>query len=331
MKIAVFSTKPYDRRFFDVANLKYSKDISFFEPPLNHETARLADGFKIICAFVHDILDSHTLKMLLEGGTRFIALRSAGYNNVDLKAAKTLGMRVARVPAYSPHAVAEHAVALVLDLNRRIHRAFARVRDGNFALEGLLGFDLCGKTVGVLGTGKIGLVMVQIMKGFGCEVIAYDPVPNSDCGKLGGQYVSLEELFHSSDIISLHCPLTPQTHHLINGNSVSQMKKGVMLINTSRGRILDTVAVIQGLKDGKIGYLGLDVYEEEDQLFFEDLSNKIIQDDVFSRLLTFPNVLVTAHQGFFTQEALKAIAEVTLSNIDNFEKGCPCPNEIIET
>ena len=328
MKTAVFNTKPYDRRFLDEVNRKFGKDLIYFEPKLNVETALLASQFETVCAFVHDDLQAHVLKLIAGGGTRFIAMRCAGYNNVDLRAAKALGLKVARVPAYSPHAVAEHAVGLILDLNRRIHRAFSRVREGNFALEGLLGFDLFGKTVGVIGTGKIGLVMVQILHGFGCKVLAFDPLPNPECGKLGGEYVSLEELFRRSDIVTLHCPLTPQTHHLVNGNAVSQMKDGAMLINTSRGGILDTVAVIQGLKEGKIGYLGLDVYEEEDYLFFEDLSNTIIQDDVFSRLLTFPNVLVTAHQGFFTEEALRAIGETTLSNIDDFEKGRPCPNEI---
>jgi D-lactate dehydrogenase len=330
MKVAVFSTKPYDRRFLDEANRKYSNELFYFEPKLNAETALLASGFKTICAFVHDSLDAHVLKLLSNGGTRFIALRCAGYNNVDLKMAKELGMKVARVPAYSPHAVAEHAVGLILDLNRRIHRAYIRVREGNFALEGLLGFDLFGKTVGVIGTGKIGLAFIQIMKGFGSEVIAFDPIKTPDCEKFGARYVPLDELFQKSDVISLHCPLTPQTHHLINGNAVSQMKDGVMIINTSLGGILDTVAVIQALKSGKIGYLGLDVYEEEDNLFLEDLSNRVIQDDVFSRLLTFPNVLVTSHQGFFTQEALKAIAEATLSNIDDFDKGRPCRNEIEE-
>ncbi len=326
MKVAVFSTKPYDRRSLDESNRAYSKEIVYFEPKLDAHTALLAEGFESVCAFVHDSLDSHVLKLLSKGKTRFIALRCAGYNNVDLPTAKALGLKVARVPAYSPHAVAEHAMGLILDLNRRIHRSFFRVREGNFSLEGLLGFDLYGKTVGVIGTGRIGLVMIQILKGFGCEVLAYDLVQNPECGKAGGAYVPLEELFRKSDIISLHCPLTPQTHHLINGAAVAQMKDGVMLINTSRGAILDTVAVIQGLKDGKIGNLGLDVYEEEDNLFFEDLSDTIIQDDVFSRLLTFPNVLVTAHQGFFTREALKAIADVTLGNLDDFEKGRPCPN-----
>lgn len=328
MKIAVFSTKPYDQRFLEEANRRYSKNITYFEHRLTVETVPLAEGFEVVCAFVHDHLNAEILKLLCKGGTKFIALRSAGFNNVDLKAAKSLGLRVARVPAYSPHAVAEHAMGLILDLNRRIHKSYNRVRDGNFALEGLLGFDLFGKTVGIIGTGKIGLVMIRVLQGFGCHVLAYDPFPNPECEKMGGRYVALDEIFQKSDIISLHCPLTPQTHHLINGYAVEQMRKGIMLINTSRGAILDTVAVIQGLKDGKVGYVGLDVYEEEDNLFFEDLSDQIIQDDVFSRLLTFPNVLVTAHQGFFTQEALRAIAETTLSNIDDMEKGRTCPNEL---
>jgi D-lactate dehydrogenase len=330
MRIAVFSTKSYDRAFLDEANRKHSNEMTYYEPRLSAETAPLAEGYPTVCAFVHDDLDASVLRRLAHGGTRFLAMRSAGYNNVDLKTAAALAIRVGRVPAYSPHAVAEHAVGLILDLNRRIHRAYFRVREGNFALDGLLGFDLFGKTVGVVGTGKIGLVMIGVMKGFGCEVLAYDPVPNPECGKRGGAYVPLDDLFRRSDILTIHCPLTPQTHHLINGDAVSRMKDGVMLINTSRGGLLDTVAVIQGLKEGKIGFLGLDVYEEEDNLFFEDLSNRIIQDDVFSRLLTFPNVLVTAHQGFFTREALEAIARTTLANVEDFEKGRPCPNEVLE-
>ncbi len=328
MRIAVFSAKNYDRQSLDKANRAYLKELVYFEAKLDANTALLAEGFDAVCVFVHDRLDSRVLKLLLKGKTRSIALRCAGYNNVDLKTAKALGFQVVRVPAYSPHAVAEHALGLLLDLNRHIHRSYFRVREGNFALEGLLGFDLFGKTVGIIGTGRIGLVMTRILKGFGCEVLAHDPIPDPECEKAGGRYVPLDGLFQGSDIISLHCPLTPQTHHLINGAAIARMKEGVTLINTSRGAILDTVAVIQGLKDGRIGNLGLDVYEEEDNLFFEDLSNTIIQDDVFSRLLTFPNVLITAHQGFFTQEALKSIADVTLANLDDLEKGRRCPNSV---
>jgi D-lactate dehydrogenase len=235
---------------------------------------------------------------------------------------------VVRVPAYSPYAVAEHTVGLILTLNRKIHRAYARVREGNFSLDGLLGFDLHGRTVGVIGTGKIGAVVARIMKGFGCQLLAYDPFPNPDCERLGVQYVSLQSLFTASDIVTLHCPLTPETHHLIDAQALGQMKSGVMLINSGRGALIDTQAVIEALKSGQIGYLGLDVYEEEADLFFEDLSDKVIRDDVFARLLTFPNVVITGHQGFFTEEALKSIAETTLANITAFEQGQGAMHEV---
>lgn len=320
MRIAVFSAKPYDQTFLSRANAAGRHSLSFFDARLTVETAPLAVGFECVCAFVNDHLDAAVMEQLHQGGTRLVALRSAGFNHVDLEAAQRLGMTVVRVPAYSPHAVAEHAVALVMSLNRMTFRAYNRVREGNFALDGLLGFDLHGKTVGVIGTGHIGLIFADIMHGFGCRIVAYDPYPNPEA-KAFVEYVPLETLYAQADIISLHCPLTADTHHLINASAIAQMKRGVMLINTGRGRVVDTQAVITGLKSGHIGYLGLDVYEEEEQLFFEDHSHQVIDDDRFMRLTTFHNVLITGHQAFFTQEALTNIAETTLANIDAFESG----------
>ena len=321
MKVAVFSTKRHDRESLSAANAAAGNphDLNFFEAHLDARTAALAGDAGAICPFVNDQVDKATLSALHEQGVRLIALRGAGFNNVDLSAAEEFGIRVARVPAYSPWAVAEHAAALILALNRKIHRAYARVREGNFALDGLLGFDLHGRTVGLVGVGRIGLVMARIMTGFGCRIVAHDPETNAEFEALGGRFTSLEELLSLSDIISLHCPLTPQTRHLIDAAAVERMRRGVMLINTSRGAVVDTRALIEGLKNGKIGYLGLDVYEEEGDLFFEDLSDQPIQDDVFARLLTFPNVLITGHQAFFTAEALQAIAETTIANLTAFE------------
>ncbi|WP_089094046.1 2-hydroxyacid dehydrogenase [Nodularia sp. NIES-3585] len=329
MKIAVFSTKAYDRQFLEAANSLHQHELVFFEPRLSRNTAILAAGFPSVCVFVHDLVDAPTLEILASGGTRLIALRCAGFNNVDLQAAADLGIKVVRVPAYSPYGVAEHAVGLILSLNRKIHHAYNRVRESNFSLTGLLGFNLNGRTVGIIGTGKIGLILGQIMKGFGCNILAYDVYRNAELEKLGGKYVELPELFANSDIISLHCPLMPETHHLINAESIAQMKPRVMLINTSRGALIDTQAVIDGLKSRKIGFLGVDVYEQESDLFFEDLSGEIIQDDVFQRLTTFPNVLVTGHQAFFTEEALHNIAETTFANIADVEQGRSCANELI--
>jgi D-lactate dehydrogenase len=269
--------------------------------------------------FVNDLVDAAVLQALHANGVRLVALRCAGFNHVDLVAAAALGIAVGRVPEYSPHAVAEHTAALMLTLNRKIHRAHARVREGNFALEGLLGFDLHGRTVGIVGTGRIGACFARIMSGFGCHVLATAPDVNPDCGALGVRYVELPELLRSSDILSLHCPLTPQTRHLINAAALAQMKPGAMLINTSRGAVVDTRAVIRALKSGQLGSLGLDVYEEEGDLFFRDLSAEVLHDDVFARLLTFPNVIVTGHQAFFTEDALSAIAQCTLGNLDSFE------------
>jgi D-lactate dehydrogenase len=320
MNIAVFSTKPYDERFLTRANEAHGFDVTFFEPRLLPGTAPLADGFETVCAFVNDDLGAEVLGALAAQGTKLIALRSAGFNHVDVAAAERLGLTVARVPAYSPHAVAEHALALILALNRKIYRAYNRVREGNFALDGLLGFDMKGKTVGVVGTGKIGQAFARMVRGLDCEVLAMDPYPTEALDGVA-RYVSGDELFSSSDVISLHCPLTPQTYHLIDDDAIDRMKEGVTLINTSRGQLVDTRAVIDGLKRGRIGRVGLDVYEEEGDLFFEDLSNRVIRDDVFSRLLTFPNVLVTGHQGFFTEEALANIAETTLGNVRAFATG----------
>jgi D-lactate dehydrogenase len=326
MKVAVFSAKSYDRQFLEVANLNHGHELLFLEPRLTEMTATLAAGCQAICVFINDKLDASTVKAIADQGVQLIALRSAGFNHVDLKAAAALGLTVVRVPAYSPYAVAEHTVALILALNRKLYRAYNRVRDDNFSLEGLMGFDLHGSTVGIVGTGKIGQCFAQIMQGFGCRLLAYDVQPNAHCESLGVEYVALSALFAQSDVVSLHCPLTPQTHHLVNADSLALVKEGMMLINTSRGGLLDTVAVIEGIKSGKIGYLGIDVYEQEEELFFEDLSNTIIQDDTFLLLQAFPNVMITAHQAFFTRNALTNIADTTLANITDFEQAKPCLN-----
>lgn len=320
MKVAVFSTKSYDRRFLDIANVQGRHHLNYFDVRLSVETAALAHDAEAVCAFVNDEIDRAVLKELAGCGVRLVALRSAGFNHVDLHAARDLGVTVARVPAYSPHAVAEHTLALILTLNRNIHRAYNRVREGNFALDGLLGFDLNGKTVGIVGTGQIGTVAARILTGFGCVVLAHDPYPNQACEALGVHYVDRAELFASSDIVTLHCPLTPDTRHMVDARCLRQVKRGMMLINTSRGAVVDTHAVISGLKDGTIGSLGLDVYEEEADLFFEDLSDRFIADDAFARLLTFPNVVITGHQAFFTAEAMLNIAETTIANISAFEE-----------
>jgi len=321
VKVAVFSTKPYDREHFEAANADHRHDLSFLEVHLEARTAVLAKGFPCVCAFVNDHLDREVLTTLAAGGTRHLALRSAGFNHVDLEAAAEAGLTVSRVPSYSPHAVAEHATGLILTLNRKFHRAYQRVREANFSLHGLCGFDLNARTVGVVGTGQIGAVFCRIMHGFGCRLLAHDLAPNPECSKLGVRYVPLDDLFRQADIVSLHCPLTPATRHLVNPDRLALMKRGAMLINTGRGALIDTPAVVEALKSGHLGYLGIDVYEEEEELFFEDRSLTVVQDDVFMRLVTFPNVLVTAHQGFFTEEALANIAHTTLANITAFETG----------
>lgn len=327
MHVAVFSAKSYDRRYLGVLSDRH--DLRFLEPRLDGLTALLAESCEAACIFVNDTADRDALTALADAGVRYLALRSAGFNHVDLEAARELGLGVARVPGYSPYAVAEHALALILALDRRIHRAYARVREGNFSLDGLLGFDLRLRTVGIIGTGKIGFAVASILRGFGCRLLAYDVHQNPDCVGLGVEYVSLDRLFEESDVITLHCPLTEETHHLIDNAAIATMKPGVMIINTSRGALIDTPAVIEGLKSGKIGHLGLDVYEEEGDLFFEDQSDQIIQDDVFSRLLTFPNVIVTGHQAFFTQNALEQIAATTGENLDAFEAGRTPENSLL--
>lgn len=328
MKVAFFSAKPYDQQSFEATNQAFGHDLHFFESRLTATTAALAEGFPAVCVFINDNLGATTLRQIGGTGTRLVALRCAGFNNVDLETAKELDMTVVRVPAYSPYAVAEHTVGLILMLNRKLYRAYNRVRDDNFSLNGLLGFDLHGKTVGVVGTGKIGQCFAQIMNGFGCKLLAYDVYQNPACLEMGVQYVDLPDLLAQSDIISLHCPLMPSTHYMINRDSLRRFKPGAMLINTSRGGLVDTQAVIAALKSGQVGYFGADVYEEEENLFFEDLSGTVIQDDTFQLLQSYPNVVITAHQAFFTQDALSNIAQTTLSNISDVEAGKPCENEI---
>lgn len=326
MKVTIFSSKPYDEQFLTKFNPPFGHELVFVENRLKPQTAVLAEGSLAVCAFVNDVLDAATLENLARGGTRFIAMRCAGFNNVDLAAAKSLNLQVARVPHYSPYAVAEHAVALLLCLNRHIHKAYNRVREGNFSIDGLIGHDIHGKTIGVIGTGTIGAIFARIMSGFGCEILAYDVKPNPDCLKLGVSYVSRDELFARSHAISLHCPLLPQTLHLIEDKTLAQMRDGAFIVNTSRGALIDTEAVITAIKSGRLGGLALDVYEEESELFFEDLSFRIIQDDRFMRLTTFPNVLITGHQAFFTHEAMTNIAKTTLTNLTDYESGLTCPN-----
>ncbi len=329
MKIAIFDAHRFERETFEAANSHFKYELAFFEPRLMQHTARLAAGFDVVCPFVNDRLDAETLHSLQSEGVRLVALRSAGYNHVDLSAAARLGLPVVRVPVYSPYAVAEHAVGLILALNRKIHRAFIRVREANFSLEGLVGFDLHGKTIGVIGTGKIGSVMVKIMHGFGCNLLGYDMKPDESLTRqFGIRYVDAAELYGCSDIISLHVPLNPKTHHLIDETALARMKRGVMIINTGRGALVDSRALIAGLKTGHVGAAGLDVYEEEEGIFFQDLSDKVLKDDVLARLLTFPNVLITSHQGFLTHEALANIADTTLANVQAFERAEPLVNEV---
>ncbi|MGJ5641948.1 2-hydroxyacid dehydrogenase [Formosa sp. S-31] len=327
MKVAFFSTKSYDKSCFEKHN-KNIHELIYLEATLNKHTVNLTQGCDAVCAFVNDQLDASIIKKLKDNGIKVIALRCAGFNNVDLKAAREENIKIVRVPSYSPMAVAEHAVALILTLNRKTHKAYNRVREGNFSLERLIGFDLYGKTVGVVGTGKIGQFFCKIMLGFGCRVIAFDLYPNEALKSLGVTYVSMDTLLQESDIISLHCPLTKDTNHIINKKAFSKMKKGVMLINTSRGGLIDTVEAVKALKNKTLEYLGIDVYEQEEKLFFQDLSENIIMDDVISRLISFPNVLITSHQGFLTREALDQIATVTLKNLSDFENGNPLKNEV---
>ncbi len=323
MRTLLYSSQTYDHESFLAARIDPRIELSFQPARLTLETVALADQYPVVCAFINDDLGAPVLERLAAGGTQLIALRSAGFNHVDLPAAKRLGISVVRVPAYSPHAVAEHAVALILSLNRHLHRACNRTRDGDFSLHGLTGFDLVGKTVGVVGTGQIGATFARIMAGFGCQLLAHDPYPDPQLEALGARYLPLDQLLAQSRIVSLHCPLNEHTRHLINLDSLYRMQRGAMLINTGRGALVDTPALIEALKSGQLGYLGLDVYEEEAQLFFEDRSDLPLQDDVLARLLTFPNVVVTAHQAFLTKEALGAIAQTTLDNISAWAIGTP--------
>ncbi len=315
MKITFFSTQLYDKQFFNQYINDYGFEPEYIETGLNSQTVTLVNDAVAVCVFVNDKVDDKVIQQLAAKGVRIIALRCAGFNNVDLQAAKEHHIRVCRVPAYSPQAVAEHALAMLLTLNRKIHKAYNRVREQNFSLNGLLGFDVHGKTIGIIGTGNIGKAFCKIMSGFGCRLLAFDLLANAELEQLGVQFVPLTQLFEEADIISLHCPLNSQTKHIINAQSIAQMKPGVMIINTSRGGLINTPSAIDALKSGQIGYLGIDVYEQEEKLFFRDLSEDIIQDDTIQRLMSFPNVLVTAHQAFFTQEALTQIALTTLNNI----------------
>ncbi|SEK08452.1 2-hydroxyacid dehydrogenase [Paraburkholderia diazotrophica] len=328
MEIAIFSSTPYERRYLDEANANRHHRLNFFEMPLTAESAGLATGHPAVCIFVNDRADAQVLEALQQGGTRLVALRCTGFNNVDLEAAARLGMKVVRVVDYSPNSVAEHAVALLLAINRKIHRAYNRTRDSNFSLDGLIGFDLTGKTVAVVGTGKIGRVFGKIMLGFGCEVIGYDPMPSREFEALGARYAAPGEIGERADVISLHCPLTPATHHIINAETLSRAKPGALLINTSRGALIDTEAVIEALKSGQLGGLAIDVYEQEANLFFRDLSSVVIADDLIQRLVSFPNVIVTGHQAFLTREALTTICETTLQSATAFEQGQTLENEI---
>ena len=323
MRVAAFSIQPYDRSTLTAAAAGLPIEWTWFEPRLSRETAGLAAGAEAVNCFVNDRLDAAALETLAGLGVRLITLRCAGFNQVDLAAADRLELPVVRVPEYSPHAVAEHTIGLVLMLDRKLHKAYNRVREGNFSLQGLLGFDLFGRTVGVVGTGRIGRRVAEILLGFGCSVLAHDPAPLAELATAGVRYVPLDDLLAAADIVTLHCPLTPGTMHLIDSRAVARMKPGVMLINTSRGGLVDTRAVIAGLKSGRIGHLGLDVYEEEADLFFTDRSDSVIDDDVFMRLLTFPNVVITAHQAFFTRNALDAIAAQTVRNLMHFQRGEP--------
>lgn len=327
MKIAFFDTKPYDKPAFDEYGAKYGIEFKYFETKLNIDTAELAGGYDGVCAFVNDTVDAPVIDKLYEMGVTLLALRCAGFNNVDMKHAYGK-IHVLRVPAYSPYAVAEHAMALLLTSIRRIHKAYIRSKDFNFSLNGLCGFDLHGKTVGVIGTGKIGRVFIDICRGFGMTVLAYDKFPSKEIEREGVRYVELDELFANSDVISLHCPLTDETDHMINSDAIEKCKKGVVIINTSRGALVDSEALLNGIKTRKVGAACLDVYEEESDLFFEDNSGHIMEDDVLARLISMPNVIVTSHQAFLTEEALRNIAETTAKNISDFSKNNQCQNEL---
>lgn len=328
MNLAVFSTKPYDKEYFEKFKNEYDIKISYYETSLKPNTAKLTKDFDAVCVFVNDVINKKTVEIIAKKGVKLIALRCAGFNNVDLDACKENNIKVVRVPAYSPEAVAEHAMALILTLNRKTHKAYNRVREGNFSLTNLIGFNLHKKVVGVVGTGKIGAAFCSIAKGFGCEVLAFDINKNKELEKNGVKYVSLDDLFNQSDVISLHCPLNEQTKHIVEKTSIEKMKKGVLLVNTSRGALVNTKDVIAGLKSKKIAFLGIDVYEQEENLFFNDLSESIIKDDLLMRLNSFPNVLITSHQAFFTVEAMTEITTTTLNNIKEFMNDKELTNEV---
>lgn len=329
MQICVFDTHDFEKVRLNRANEVHHHELTFIEARLTEETAPSAKGFPVVCAFANDRLSAAVLELLAQGGTKLIALRSAGYNHVDLAAARELKLRVVRVPEYSPYAVAEHALALMLTLNRKTHKAYNRVREGNFSLSGLVGFDFHGKVAGVIGVGRIGKALVRSLTGLGCRVLCYDKFPDlAFAAETKCTYASLDTLLERSDVISLHVPLTVETRHLLDQRAFEKMKRGVMLINTGRGALIDTQALIKNLKTGHVGYAGLDVYEEEEAVFFQDCSQKILTDDVLARLMTFPNVLLTGHQGFLTEEALSNIAETTLANVTAFERGAELVNEI---
>lgn len=330
MKLAIYSTKQYDRKYLELVNQQFGYQLEFFDFMLSPRTAKTAAGCNAVCIFVNDDGSRKVLEELTQMGIKILALRCAGFNNVDLAAASELGIKVVRVPAYSPEAVAEHAVGMMMCLNRRIHRAYQRTRDANFSLEGLIGFNMYNRTAGIIGTGKIGVAAMRILKGFGMTLLAHDPYPSEQALELGAEYVPLKTLYARSDVITLHCPLTPENHHLLNAEAFALMKKGVMIVNTSRGGLIDSSAAIEALKQQKIGALGMDVYENERDLFFEDKSNDVIQDDVFRRLSACHNVLFTGHQAFLTEEALTSIGQTTLKNIEQLSRGEPCPNLLNE-
>jgi D-lactate dehydrogenase len=328
MRVAMFSAKSYERTLLDELNAGYRHELAYFDTLLGPGTVSLAAGFPVVSVVVNDVVDRDVLKRLAAGGTKLVATRSTGFNHIDLGAARELGVKVVRVVDYSPNSVAEFAVGLLLALNRKIPRAYNRTREGNFELDGLMGFDLVDRTVAVIGTGKIGTIFARIMAGFGCELLGFDVHHSPEFEKLGGRYAEADEIQVEADIISLHCPLTPQTHHIVNARMLARVKRGALLINTSRGALVDTEAVIEALKSGQLGGIAIDVYEQEASLFFKDLSSTVIQDDVIQRLVSFPNVIVTGHQAFFTREALGTILETTLRSISDFAAGRPLANEI---
>ncbi|PWI31927.1 D-lactate dehydrogenase [Vibrio albus] len=329
LEVAFFSSKSYDEKSFRKANSEEQYKFQYHDFRLTTKTAKLAQGSDVVCAFVNDDLSADVLEILAKGGTKLITMRCAGFDRVDLEAAKKLGLQVTRVPAYSPEAVAEHAVGLMMSLNRRFHKAYQRTRDANFSLEGLVGFNFYGKTAGIIGTGKIGVATMRILKGLGMEILCYDPYENPLAVELGAKYCDLDKIYAKSDIISLHCPMTKENYHLLNEDAFNKMRDGVMIINTSRGELLDSAAAIEALKRGRIGALGLDVYDNEKELFFEDKSNDVIVDDIFRRLSACHNVIFTGHQAFLTEDALQNIAETTLNNIESFFSGTKSGNELI--